>query len=173
MRYAAFTILVLAWLGALATAHAQEIPTSCTYNGLMPDYACSPGVIDPNVTQDNIRSTICSRGYTDSVRPPTSYTTPLKRLLMTAYGDVDTDGRLMPLNQFELDHIISLELGGHPTDVRNLYPEHGLHNDKDKLENRLNHHVCYDGLALIDAQTAIATNWVAAYEAEFGMEPLD
>lgn len=149
------------------------VPTKCTYRGLMPDLTCSPGLADPRVTQANISSTICKSGYTATVRPPTSYTNRLKRLLMIAYGDVNDAGALLPLSDFEMDHIISLEIGGHPTDVRNFYPEHGLHNDKDKLENRMNDHVCALQISLIDAQTEISTDWVSLYIAEFNAEPLN
>ncbi|MCW2898087.1 MAG: hypothetical protein JWO67_352, partial [Streptosporangiaceae bacterium] len=38
--------------------------------GPLPDPACTPGAIDPAVNQSNIKSTICSPGYTGTVRPP-------------------------------------------------------------------------------------------------------
>jgi hypothetical protein len=38
----------------------------------------SPGMLNPDVTQANIRSTICRHGWTDTIRPPTSYTNALK-----------------------------------------------------------------------------------------------
>ena len=47
--------------------------------GFLPDHSLTPGVIDPRVTQANIKSTICKKGYTASVRPPESYTEPLKK----------------------------------------------------------------------------------------------
>lgn len=40
----------------------------------LPDPACTPGAIDPAVTQANISSTICRSGYTSTVRPPASDT---------------------------------------------------------------------------------------------------
>ena len=36
----------------------------------LPDPVCTPGAADPAVTQDNIDSTICTSGYTATVRPP-------------------------------------------------------------------------------------------------------
>jgi len=44
-------------------------------NGVLPDPACTPGAVDPNVTDATLESTVCRRGgYTSTVRPPTSVT---------------------------------------------------------------------------------------------------
>lgn len=113
------------------------------------------------MTQANIHSTICVSGYTTTVRPPTSYTNPLEVQLIAKYGL-----SLTP-QQTELDHLIALELGGDPRDVRNLFPEPylpvpGAH-EKDVLENRLHALVCGGQLDLASAQLAIAADWLAAY----------
>jgi hypothetical protein len=73
----------------------------------------TPGVVNPDVTQENIRSTICRRGWTSTVRPPVVYTNALKQRQMPAYGETG------PLSAYQEDHLISLELGGDPTDPRN------------------------------------------------------
>jgi hypothetical protein len=109
--------------------------------------ALTPGVIDPSVTQATIRSTICVRGYTATVRPPTSYTSALKLRQMSAYGE-----RGSP-SAYQEDHLISLELGGHPTDPRNLWPEpYPRAAEVDRTENELNAQVCSGALSLADAQ---------------------
>lgn len=46
--------------------------------GVGPDYLPPPGALNPKVTQANIGSTICIRGWTATVRPPLSYTAKLK-----------------------------------------------------------------------------------------------
>ena len=61
--------------------------------------------------------------------------------------------------------MIPLELGGHPTDPNNLWPEpyniaHGAR-DKDKVENLLHDRVCSGQMALADALSLIASNWEA------------
>jgi hypothetical protein len=138
----------------------QVIPTSCNAvdNGVLPDPVCTPGATDPRVTQDNIDSTICVPGYTKTVRPPVSYTEPLKFKLMAAYGYTDS------ASNYELDHLIPLEVGGAPADVRNLWPEPHYTTpnsyDKDTLENYLNEQVCSGAIDLKTAQNEIATNWV-------------
>jgi hypothetical protein len=54
---------------------------------------------------------------------------------------------------FQEDHLISLELGGHPTDPRNLWPEpYPRASQVDRIENDLNAQVCSGALSLADAQ---------------------
>jgi len=121
--------------------------------GALEDRSCTPGAIDPRVTQGDIHSTICVSGYTDTVRPPVSYTAPLESELIHSY-----DLSLGP-SQTELDHLVSLELGGAPADVRNLWPEpyagrRGSYN-KDEFENRLHAEVCAGAITLAKAQAEI------------------
>ena len=54
---------------------------------------------------------------------------------------------------YQEDHLISLELGGNPTDPRNLWPEpYPRAADVDKIENELNAKVCSGALTLSQAQ---------------------
>lgn len=139
-----------AGLPARATCHARG-------HGLytLPDPRCTPGATDPRVTQSDIGSTICRRGYTRRVRPPESVTEPEKLAAMAAYGDTGSPRR------YEYDHLIPLELGGAPNDARNLWPEPGATpNPKDRLERRLNRDVCAGRLSLRAAQREIARDWI-------------
>jgi hypothetical protein len=124
----------------------------------LPDPACTPGAINPQVTQANIQDTICKSGWTKTVRPPTSVTNKIKRQSDQAYG-------LATGTQGELDHEVSLELGGAPSDPRNLWVEPGkIPNPKDAVENKLNQAVCSGLIPLATAQEAIATSWVTAFD---------
>ncbi len=129
-------------------------------NGL-PDPICTPGLADPRVTQANIQTTICVSGYTSRVRPPSSYTDALKAQQIKAYGYADAN-----LTDYEEDHLIPLEIGGHPTDPHNLWPEPrgGQYpaSRKDGVENALHTAVCNGAMTLAAAQHAIATNWEMA-----------
>jgi len=99
------------------------------------------------VTQANIRTTVCHPGWTRTVRPPTDYTNALKRRQMRAYRERG------PMSAYQEDHLISLELGGDPTDPRNLWPEpYPRASDVDKIENDLNAQVCSGALTLAQAQ---------------------
>jgi hypothetical protein len=69
--------------------------------------------------------------------------------------------------QYEVDHLISLELGG-SNDISNLWPEAanprpGYH-EKDKVENYLHKQVCDGKMSLEEAQRLIAGDWLSVYE---------
>jgi hypothetical protein len=142
----------------------QPRPGTCRALGAgdfsMPDPRCTPGAIDPAVTQRNLSRTICHAGYSESVRPPESITETEKRASLLAYGDRRS------LRYYEYDHLVSLELGGARNDPRNLWPEPGASpNPKDALENDLHARVCDGTLRLAAAQLTIARHWVSAYRA--------
>lgn len=139
----------------------------------LPNRRLTPGAIDPRVTQDNIRETICRPGgYTRSVRPPEEYTERLKREQIAEYGYSDRH-----LRGFEEDHSIALSIGGAPSDPRNLWPEpHHVIGGwgsyaKDQLEDRLHTLVCHRRIPLAQAQYEIATNWIEAYKRYIGPTP--
>ncbi|MGH3184928.1 MAG: hypothetical protein ACRDOE_23900 [Streptosporangiaceae bacterium] len=130
----------------------------CSYrdHGQLPDPRCTPGSIDPRVTRADIRSTICKKGWTSTVRPPESQTERFKY-------DVAYPAYRTPRSQrTELDHLVPLELGG-SNDATNLWPEHPpTPNPKDKVENALNAAVCQGRVSLSAAQDAIAADWLTA-----------
>jgi hypothetical protein len=137
-----------------------------------PDPHLTPGAANPAVTQANIRETICRGGYTQRIRPPRKYTERLKRQQIRQYRY--TDRRL---RDYEEDHLVSLGIGGSPTDPRNLWPEPrhvigGWGSDaKDKLEDRLHTAVCRGPLPLAEAQRAMAGDWIAGYKRYVGRSP--
>lgn len=130
----------------------------CSYrdHGQLPDPRCTPGSIDPAVTQADIRSTICKTGYTTTVRPPESQTERFKfKVAYPAYATPHS-------KRTELDHLVSLELGG-SNDATNLWPESPpTPNPKDKIENALKAAVCKGRITLAAAQNAIASDWLTA-----------
>jgi hypothetical protein len=128
--------LVLVWR---ASAPARPV--------LVASPTLTPGVVNPEVRQETIGLTICKSGWTRTIRPPTSYTAELKLRQMRAYG-VGGDP-----SDYQEDHLISLELGGHPTDPRNLWPELRPHAEEvDRVENELNDKVCSGEMTLAEAQ---------------------
>jgi hypothetical protein len=134
-------LLVTAVVVAFAPVHTHRT------HAILADPIRTPGVLNPDVTQANIRLTICRQGWTTTIRPPTDYTNDLKRKQMRLYGETGS------LSDYQEDHLISLELGGHPTDPRNLWPEpYPRAGDVDKTENELNAEVCSGQLSLADAQ---------------------
>jgi hypothetical protein len=123
-------------------------------NGLQ-DVGCSPGAV-LNVTA----AQVCKSGYSKSVR---NVTTKTKNQVYAEYGI-----KKHVTGQYEVDHLISLELGG-SNDISNLWPEAakpspGFH-EKDKVENWLHAKVCKGTMTLNEAQREISTNWLTAYSA--------
>ncbi len=128
---------------------------NCHVNGPFQDKECSPGAIFPDVTAKEI----CVRGYAKSVRNvPISE----KHEVFSEYGITHHSP-----GEYEVDHIISLELGG-SNDIANLFPEAakprpGFH-EKDKVENYLHREVCSGRISLHDAQVKIANDWLSVYK---------
>ena len=132
---ALFVAVLLLWPHG---SHAPAVRASWTL---------TPGVLNPNVRQETIGRTICSSGWTRTIRPPVSYTSALKVEQMREYGLTGDP------SDFQEDHLVSLELGGHPTDRRNLWPEPRPHAEEvDRIENQLNRQVCSGEIALAEGQ---------------------
>jgi hypothetical protein len=111
----------------------------------------TPGVLNPDVHQETIGQTICVSGWTRTIRPPTAYTSELKAEQMREYGVGGSP------SGYQEDHLISLELGGHPTDRRNLWPEPRPRAEAvDRIENQLREQVCSGALTLAEAQEKIS-----------------
>ena len=117
---------------------------------------------DPNLTPgDTLPVTaeqVCTPGYSKSVRHVTEAE---KKEVFAEYGT-----QFVP-HAYEVDHFISLELGG-SNDIRNLWPEPydprpGAH-EKDRVENYLHEQVCKGNMSLPEAQREISTDWYAVYE---------
>ena len=163
-RRAIFVTAAVVALAAVTAGLSPPLPTPVTYPsrcmfvGLpeRPDHRCTPGLRSRVVTQSTIHQTICVVGWTATVRPPLAYTNRVKALAYAAYG--------LPVGAVsELDHLIPLELGGAPSDVRNLWPEPGkVPNSKDGVENALRQRVCSGKMTLAAAQKAIVANWTTA-----------
>ena len=131
-------------LALVLQLHRRSRPSATI---VLADPVRTPGVINADVTQANIATTICRRGYTRTIRPPVEYTNVLKLRQMHAYGEKGSP------SQYQEDHLVSLELGGHPTDPRNLWPEpYPRAAEVDRIENELNARVCSGSLSLAAAQ---------------------
>ena len=161
-----FNLLLLAWgmrrsllvYGGLVLTGLTSLSTlAAGFNlaaPLLPDPKLSPGDVltsDPKL--------VCVSGYTKTVR---NVPQALKEQVYREYGVTSRQP-----GEYEIDHIISLELGG-SNSVRNLFPQSYQTQPlnahvKDALENRLHSLACSGKITLTEAQTAISTNWTAAY----------
>ena len=148
MRFSLVELVLLAAAAALVAYAVVHKSGGGTPGVVRPaSWTLTPGVLNPQVTPATVRSTICRAGWTRTVRPPVGYTNELKLSQMRQYR------RRGPPSAFQEDHLISLELGGDPTDPRNLWPEpYPRAADVDRIENDLNRRVCAGTLSLADAQ---------------------
>ena len=133
-------------------------PCHTSASGQLPDPACTPGAYDPAVTA----AVLCAPGYsTRAYRAPASETTAFKH--QQAYPAYSIPAGTLS----ELDHLVSLELGG-ANDASDLWIEAGpIPNPKDAVENALPRWVCAvtgteAETRLHAAQQAIAANWMTA-----------
>ena len=161
IRTLSFSVLVSLFLsistGIVSATYGVQAKTSnCNNNQILPDFACSPGAV---LTTDS--KVICVSGYTKTVRNVTEAT---KKKVFTEYG--------IPYSQrsnYEVDHIISLELGG-SNDISNLYPESYLIKNgaktKDIFENYLHKQICNGKMTVPEAQRQISSDWFYYYQTE-------
>ena len=88
-------------------------PASGTSSGAAPGGGGAVGVqadmLNRTIGQATIGSTICVAGYTARIRPPVSYTEPLKIRQLASYGYADRNPA-----DYEEDHVVSLEAAGSP-----------------------------------------------------------
>lgn len=125
----------------------------CASQAGLPDAQCTPGAVDATATL----KAVCTPGHAGKKRHVTQ---AQKNAAYAAYGIAHHKP-----GAFEVDHLVSLELGG-SNDQANLWPQSysGRNNahDKDRLENRLHALVCKGQVPLAEAQRAIAIDWIAA-----------
>lgn len=130
------------------------------------DRTCTPGALNPDVTQATIHTTICVPGWAAKVRPSAEFTNQIKRQAMINYGITG------PLSAMEGDHFFPIEVGGFPGDEHNpddprnlaqIWPESwtGTPNahTKDIDENAVHRAVCAGTMTLKQGQDFILAKW--------------
>jgi hypothetical protein len=145
---------------------AASCTPSMAFAADLPDAKVTPGVIRAGVTAADL----CPVAHTPALR---NVSEAEKRQVYMAYGLAGNhNGYCASLEGCEVDHLISLEIGG-ANDIGNLWPEPydgtvwNAH-VKDKLENKLHALVCAGTITLATAQHDVATNWIAAYKLYIG-----
>jgi hypothetical protein len=152
-------------LVAQPSAHQQSPPptSKTSRQEAFPIYPNIPAAdlprraLTPGVALAVGRGRVCTPGYASSVRDVSESD---RAAVYDRYGVVWIS------YEHEVDHLISLELGGSNA-VRNLWPEPYAGTwgarTKDALENRLHELVCEGRLKLRSAQRQEARDWIAAY----------
>ena len=148
-----FAIIIIP-ISVFASYGIQTKTSHCVGNQALQDSSCTPGAV---LTTD--ARIVCVSGYSSKVRDVSVAT---KEKDFAEYG--------IPYSEhanYEVDHLISLELGG-SNDISNLWPEaHNIPDGsfvKDKLENYLHAQVCGGKMTLTQAQYEISSNWLKYYD---------
>jgi hypothetical protein len=149
-----------------------DMPDSCKTrmkNGFpIPDPACTPGAINRTLTTKVLRNpdfrTSCVRDNTTTAAEKAS--------TYKLYSIPHPANNKGAMQTCELDHLISLELGGADT-LDNIWPQcgpggvaliHRYFKEKDIVENYLAKRVRDGVMDLADAQKGIATDWTQYLE---------
>ncbi len=141
---------------APAMAPAATPAAKCHYRRdgsyALPDPACTPGLTNPTLTKE----VLCAKSFRTG--PYRKVEESEKKAACREYGI--TSG--CPGPGYELDHLISLEIGG-GNGLSNLWPQLiGQARLKDHwTEDKLPKLVCSGKLTLKEAQTCIRGDWVA------------
>ncbi len=160
------SVLLLTIALTLIGGNSIAATKTTTPDWVVQNKVVTPGVLNKSVTQANIATTVCKSGWTATIRPTVTYTNKLKETqLKTTYSAYVSIWGILP-SAYEEDHLISLQLGGDPSNPKNLWPEPyaGIGaRKKDVVETALKRLVCAGTLKLADAQKAIL-DWPTAYK---------
>ena len=144
--------------------------SAAAWAGDLPEATLTPGALDPEVMQSNIKETICKAGHftwTEGHMPPKSFLEKTEKEQIAAYGYPDENTK-----HYQMDHLVPLSLGGSPTEAKNIWPQLLITKwsarRKDYLEGILHEKVCKGELSLSEAQEEIRSNWIEAYEKYLG-----
>jgi hypothetical protein len=148
----------------------DHLCTPGTSHGLdLPDRSCTPGAINPTVTQDILRN---PRFTTKCVRDAAT-SAAQKDKTYGWYGITKPKRNTGKTQTCEKDHVISLGLGGADT-LDNIFPQCGAPHApltqrdfklKDKVELYLMREVKAGRMELSDAQHGIAEDWTQYLDA--------
>ena len=160
---AASVALTLGW-AAMRQSGERPVPVSRVLPaGTLPIAGLTPGAAAP------VAATALCAGDVAATAPVSD---DLRAQVLRDYGMTH-----VPYHEYELDYLITPELGG-TTEAANLWPERYTGSKwnarvKDHLELLLPRMVCTGEVDLPTAQRDIASNWVAAYRKYFRTtEPL-
>jgi anti-sigma factor RsiW len=160
----------LVWSGATAMAAIVawlfvSIASGRFLPGADPWMSLPVASITPGATWDVSTGELCA-----GTRHTRAITAAMRAQVLSAYRMED-----VPADQYELDYLITPELGG-ATDARNLWPQGYSSSSvwnarvKDELESLLPRLVCRGALDLQTAQREMAVDWIAAYKKYFNTD---
>jgi hypothetical protein len=158
-------------LGTDAATSGCEFKSNHGY--ALPDPRCTPGAINPTVTLAVLQATAKTKKFTTSCDRDVASSASAKAAMYGAYSDTKPMSNKGQAQTCELDHLVSLELGGADT-LDNIWPQCGpagvilkqrYFKIKDSVENYLAVQVKMGDISLESAQHGIATDWTQYIDA--------
>jgi hypothetical protein len=156
--WAAVSVCLLACISLLLVRHFQTQRIVAA----IPDHNLTPGATRPVSLSE-----VCSMAHEEVVSDVPTF---LRQQVFREYGIANPRPE-----DYEVDYLIAPGLGG-AEDIHNLWPEPATTSStwnahvKDALEERLHALVCAGKLDLATAQSAIASDWIAAYKTYLGSQ---
>ncbi|GAC1314321.1 MAG: hypothetical protein NVSMB21_25650 [Vulcanimicrobiaceae bacterium] len=119
--------------------------------GRLPDPGLTPGAVAPVTTAQ-----VCQRGYARHARHP--YDRAWRRLAAAVRREYGVRGP-----GYRIDHLVPIEDGGAPFDIRNLWPQPTAESHvKDDVENAMHARICAGTISLAAAQREFMRDWRTA-----------
>jgi len=157
MRIAIQALSVALWLLLVAPFAYCQAQYRQHGPALLNDLTVTPGATLPQ----DAEGVLCSPTFRTGTVRAVSKATKLQACREYGVSRANCTGKL-----YEIDHLISLELGG-SNDITNLWPQPYLPtpaaHEKDEVENWLHRQVCSGKMTLAAAQYAIAQDWYTVY----------
>lgn len=156
-------------LARVATPHVNGCKLRMSNGFPIPDSACTPGAVNPQVTVAVLKS----RGFNTHCIRDQATTSQQKNRTYRYYGIPHPRDNTGKSQTCELDHLVSLELGGADT-LDNIWPQCGpddialrkrYFKQKDRVENYLAQQVKKGKISLEEAQRGIASDWTQYLDA--------
>lgn len=148
----------------VATPQPHACKPRVADNGmLLPDPTCTPGAVNPTVTL----AVLQEQGFTTKCLRDDATSAAVKAHTYAWYGIPHPKDNAGASQTCELDHLISIELGGADT-LDNIWPQCGpssavldarYFKQKDRVENYLAREVKAGRIPLEAAQRGIASDW--------------
>ncbi len=150
--------------------HGNECQVRISHGYPIPDPHCTPGAVNPQITREVLKT----KGFTTRKCERNFATTVKEKEATYRYYGVRKPSHNSGRNEVcELDHLVSLELGGADT-MDNIWPQCGpdrvtlqsrYFKIKDKVEGYLARQVKAGTMSLEQAQAGIASDWTQYIDA--------
>lgn len=151
----------------LAISVEPPVPKIVTNPLIMPS-----GSSNPEITQENIKQTICVPNWSAAHRPSRSWSSKLKAKMMYRVRKTLPGAKF---SDYELDHDMSISSGGNPYDINNLWLQPWYNTatrlgaySKDRVERKVHKDICSGKITLEQGRQVFIEGWEKEYNRVYG-----